>query len=324
MTDASFPLGLTPEQWRPHPLHGETRIWPEKNCFVDLWIGLLHAHRLQPLAALGGTVCIDHLGDQWTFYKPSLADLRRLYGIEVQELTVWRALHDHVREHLAAGRLVSVEADAWWLPDTAATDYRQQHTKTTIVIVKDEPELERLTYLHNAGLFSLSGEDYRQTLSNGALPLPLYAEWIDARRRHALPDDELRRLARDRLSEHLQWIPRDNPVRRFAARYRDDLAVLAGSDNMHSLANYHRWAFAGTRQLGASMELLALHLKWLGGHDEAGEHAIAAAQHAKTLLLKGARAAATGRAPQVDELMDACAQSWDALMKALRCTHRFD
>ena len=40
---------------------------------------------------------------------------------------------------------MSVEADAWWLPDTAGTDYRQQHTKTTIVLA--DIDLEKLEEL---------------------------------------------------------------------------------------------------------------------------------------------------------------------------------
>ena len=35
---------------------------------------------------------------------------------------------DHLVEHVAAGKLVSTEADAFWMPDTAGTDYHRQHT----------------------------------------------------------------------------------------------------------------------------------------------------------------------------------------------------
>ena len=49
------------------------------------------------------------------------AELRELFGLDVQEMTVWRPLLDHVVEQLAAGKLVSTEADSFWLPDTAGT-----------------------------------------------------------------------------------------------------------------------------------------------------------------------------------------------------------
>ena len=62
--------GLDPAAYQRHSLHGEQRIWVEKNCYVDLWIELLHALRLEPLAMLPFTLAIDFEGDQWTFFKP--------------------------------------------------------------------------------------------------------------------------------------------------------------------------------------------------------------------------------------------------------------
>lgn len=311
-----------PSAYRPHALHGDERIWLEKNCYVDVWIALLHTLDLEPRAMLGCAATLDFLGDQWTFLKPDHAELRALYGMQVQELTLWRPLAEHVREHLAAGRLVSVEADAWWLPDTVATDYRRQHTKTTIVIVRDDAVAQRLTYFHNAGLFALEGEDYRQTMANGGLPMPLFAEWIDPGRRRVRAEDELRTMARARLDDHLAWRPQDNPVRRFAARFVQDLAALQlHPDREAALARYHAWAFAGTRQLGAAMELLALHLQWLDAdaHATAAAHALAIAQGCKGLILKGARAAATGRPLQADPMLEAMAADWAALFAA--CGH---
>jgi hypothetical protein len=134
--------------------------WPEKNCYIDLWTGLVRSLDLEPLAMLGHTIAVDFEGDQWTFFKPPHAELRELYGIDVQELTVWRPLADHVVEHLAAGKLVSTEADAFWLPDTAGTDYRSKHTKTTILIDRIDTNAKRIGYFHNAGYFELQGEDY--------------------------------------------------------------------------------------------------------------------------------------------------------------------
>ena len=37
------PSGLAPAgPYVPHPLHDSGRDWPETNCYVDLWIELLH------------------------------------------------------------------------------------------------------------------------------------------------------------------------------------------------------------------------------------------------------------------------------------------
>lgn len=306
-----LPSKLDPRAHQPHTLHGDACSWVEKNCYIDIWIELTHALGLQPLAMMGVAATLDFLGDQWTFLKPSHDDLRTMYGIEVQELNIWRPLADHVREHLMAGRLVSVEADAWWLPDTAATDYRQRHTKTTILILRDEPAAERLTYLHNAGLYRLEGEDYRQTLANGGLAMPLFGEWVDFRRGAMREEDALRRLALDRLKQHLAWRPQDNPVRRFEARFAQDLTVLQGAvDRDRALADYHGWAFATTRQFGASMELLAWHLRWLGLSDTAADAFAGCSQAAKALILKGARAVVAGRALDAQALFATMADGW--------------
>ncbi|HEV7554538.1 MAG TPA: DUF1839 family protein, partial [Kofleriaceae bacterium] len=115
-------------------LHAEDRAWVEKNCYVDIWIEVIHAIGCDPIAMLPFVTAIDFEGDQWTFYKPPHEQLRALYGLDVQELNCWRPLIEHAEEHLAAGKLISTEADAWWLPDTSGTDYRRQHTKSTIVL----------------------------------------------------------------------------------------------------------------------------------------------------------------------------------------------
>lgn len=90
--------GLKPD----HPvvaLNGPDRIWAETNCYTDLWLSVLTALRLDPHACLAYTLAVDFLDDQWTFFKPSHDDLRILYGIDTQEMTLWRPLVEHVLEH---------------------------------------------------------------------------------------------------------------------------------------------------------------------------------------------------------------------------------
>jgi hypothetical protein len=163
-------------------LHAEERIWVEKNCYVDIWIELLHALGLEPRAMLSFVLAINFEGDQWTFFKPPHDDLRSLYGIDVQELNVWRSLFDHALEHLKAGNLISTEADAFWLPDTQGTDYRLQHTKTTIIIEDLDPESGSLGYFHNSGYHRLEGENFkelfRRDMPHDPTFMPLYAELI--------------------------------------------------------------------------------------------------------------------------------------------------
>ena len=101
-----------------HKLHSDDRTWPETNCYVDLWIELLHARGLEPLAGLAFTLGLDYEGDQFTFYKFPHNDLRMLYGIEVQELNLWRPLEVHAAQQYELGRVLLVEVDAFYLPDT--------------------------------------------------------------------------------------------------------------------------------------------------------------------------------------------------------------
>jgi hypothetical protein len=263
------------------------------------------------------------VGDQWTFFKPPPDDLRVLYGIDVQELTVWRPLLDHLREHLAAGRLLSTEADAFWLPDTAGTDYRRGHTKTTILVADLDAEGERLGYFHNAGYFELRGEDFREVLRVGAgddpAALPLFAELVRIDRLMRRDTATLADVASALLRRHFPWRPRSNPFQRFATRLAADLPDLQAQ----GLEHYHRWAFATVRQAGAAFELLAAHLRWLGrqGHPGLGEPADAfeaIGQGAKTLILKGARAVSTRRPLAADELLERLAADWDRGMAALQ------
>jgi hypothetical protein len=224
--------GLDASSYVRSPLHADSCAWVEKNCYVDVWIELLHSLGLEPTAALSMTVAVDFEGDQWTFFKPPHDELRDLYGIDVQELTVWRTLLDHAQEHLAAGKMISTESDAFWLPDTAGTDYRRQHTKSTIVLANIDVAQQRLGYFHNTGYFELAGEDFRQ-LFRVDLPhdpqfMPLYAELVRTDRVAKRSDAELRQIARKFLVSHLVRRPVDNPL-------PTALRARAGSDAARGL-----------------------------------------------------------------------------------------
>ncbi len=106
---------------------------------MDVWIEVLHALGLDPVAAAAFTLSCDFEGDQWTFFKFPPEDLRTLFGIEVAEMNVWRPVVDHVEEQLGLGRLCTVEVDAWFLPDTRGMSYGVDHVKTTIVPIRHRP-----------------------------------------------------------------------------------------------------------------------------------------------------------------------------------------
>ena len=263
----------------------------------------------------GVVFALDFVGDQWTFFKPPLSDLRSLYGIDVQEMTVWRPLLEHAQEHLSAGVLMSVEVDAFWLPDTAGTDYRSAHSKTTIVLNELDVGSRRLGYFHNAGYFELHGEDFGQIFALDAPPSPLppYAELIHIDRSRKRKDGELRALSAALLDTHLAWRREENPISRFQRRFESDLPVL----QQGGLSRYHPWAFAGVRQLGAAFELAALYLRWLRPHaSTTADDFELIARHSKTLILKAARAVNSGRAVDARPLFDEMAQAWDRGMTA--------
>lgn len=314
---------LDPSSYACNPLHSEDCIWLEKNCYVDVWIEVVNALGLDPRAVMPFTLAADFLGDQWVFFKPQHDDLYELYGIGVQELTVWKPLLEHAQEHLSAGRLISAESDAFWLPDTAGTDYRTKHTKSTIVLNDLDIGNRRLGYFHNAGYHQLQGIDFDRTFRiDEALDptvLPLYAEVVNIDRRIARPAEDLRAMSRALVTKYLARRPLSNPIERFRERFEIELPTL----QERGLDHYHAWAFACTRQLGAGFELAAKNLLWIAGED--GHHALTIAAAAfeeiaslnKTFILKGARLVMNKRAFTDQALFDSMSAAWSRGMSTL-------
>jgi hypothetical protein len=316
-------LQLDPTSYARSVLHAESCVWVEKNCYVDIWLEVIHALGLEPRAILPFVAAVDFEGDQWTFFKPPHNELRDLYGIDVQELNVWRPLLEHALEHLAAGKLISTEADAWWLPDTSGTDYRRQHTKSTIVLNDLDLENRTLGYFHNAGYFRLEGEDFARTFRLDQPPdptfMPLFAELVRVDRVVKRPESELTALSVELWRRHLQRAPSDNPVRRFQQRFERDLPLLQDK----GLGYYHAWAFGSTRQLGAAFELATANLQWLTSNGVARLEAAAAefailASANKTFILKGARSAQNRRPFDGAAMFDTMATAWEKGHRLLR------
>jgi hypothetical protein len=310
-------LPLDAASYARHSLHAEDKVWVEKNCYVDIWIEVIHAVGCEPLAIAPFVVALDFEGDQWTFFKPPHDELRELYGLDTQELNCWRPLLEHAEEHLAAGKLISTEADAWWLPDTSGTDYRRQHTKSTIVINDLDVAHRKLGYFHNAGYFMLEGEDFAKTFRLDMAPdpafMPFFAELIRLDRKVIRSADELRAMAKQLLAKHLARRPLDNPIRRFATRFTTDLPELQA----RGLGHYHAWAFATVRQLGAAAELLARHLEWAGGSPVAIAAYDEISRGAKTFILKAARAVNSKKPFDPSAVFEDWAVAWDSAIAAL-------
>jgi hypothetical protein len=313
---------IDPRTYVPHALHRCERAWPESNCYVDVWFEVLHALELEPLACAPFALAADFEGDQWTFFKPPHGELASLYGIDVHELTVWRPLIHHAVEQLSQRKIVLTEVDAYFLPDTAGTDYRRQHTKTTIAIQEIDVERRTLGYFHNAGYHALEGQDFvdvfRLDKPTDPTFMPMFAEFARLARVVHLPTPDLVRTSTTLLGEHLRRRPSQNPVSRFAARFPSDLDWLKSE----GLATYHAYAFASLRQLGAAFELGGAYLRWLEGQgvdglDAAAKHCDSISDGAKALVLKVARVVNTKRAADFSDMLRTMEASWDELMRDL-------
>jgi hypothetical protein len=287
---------------------------------VDLWIELLNALGYQPEAALGFTVTQDFEGDQFTFFKFPPEDLAKLYGLRVQELAIFDRVETHSLEQLQRGRLVLVEVDSFYLPDTRGTSYQNTHGKTTIAINHLDTEQRHLHYFHNAGYFKLEGADYdgifRAEVSDAAAALFPYVEFV--KRAPAESREISLDAALQLLRHHLAVRPKHNPLRAFQQAFPAHAEQLA----QRPMEFFHLYAFNTLRQIGANFELLSSHLNWLMQQGETGlapasSAALDIATAAKTLQFQLARAVARKRFDKLDEALTALATAYDKVFEVL-------
>lgn len=306
-TTSPLAITATPVDYQPHFTHGPQRIWQETNCYLDLWIEVLNALGHDPLPALGCLLAADHDGFNWSFAKQQPEDLRRLYGLEVGEENVWLPMLELIESGTARGVLHTVEVDSWWLPDAAGTAYRSDHVKTTITPTKIDAGRRLLWYIHNAGLYELSGDDFDGVfgLCPDAQPvLPPYIEVIRHRPDRALPG-AMEIIAREQFSRRAAG----NPVERLAT------AVAAAADWLPEagIDKFHPWAFASLRQCGATAELLADFAGYIDGQFTGSAAAAAplreVASNAKSAQFKMARVA-SGRKGDVTPALSAMVTGW--------------
>jgi len=316
-------LGLDPASYAPSALHDAARTFRETNCYVDIWIELLHSLGIDPASAMAFACTVDFEGDQWTFFKPRPEELMRLYGIDVHEMQLYRGTVDHIIEQLRAGRTITIETDSFYLPDTAVTAYRRAHVKSSIAVEAIDPDAQRLRYFHGAGYYELSDDDYRGVfrLRPGGFPedvLPPYVEMIRFDAGPRLGHEELQSCAGETLRRELAYKPARNPWVAFGERLALDLPhLLDESENA-----YHAYAFATIRQCGAAFEAAQSFVDWAfdgSSHATTAREAFARqVSGAKALLFKLARRRAFDPAPAIAQL----ASDWEIAMQALDCLSR--
>ncbi|CAH1669468.1 conserved hypothetical protein [Hyphomicrobiales bacterium] len=311
--------GLDPADYQPHALHHPERLWPETNCYVDLWIEVLHAIGAEPAAMLAFTLTQDFEGDQFTFFKIPLEDLEKLYDIRCTELAIYDRVERHVTEQIGRGRLCLVEMDSYFLPDTRGVSYRTDHGKTTVAINRLDMDGRAIDYFHNAGFFRLEGEDFDGLfrMKDGPEDLPFLPYTEFARFPAALPDRaHLRREAERLLAHHFGRRPAHNPIAGFAARFPEQVRAVAE----RPFDFFHKYAFNTLRQLGSNFELAAAHLDWIGSdgrYAEAAGHARRIAEIAKSTQFQLARAVTRRKFEPLATVLDPAAEAWDKLMAGL-------
>lgn len=314
---AVFP-GLDPDRYFAHALHAQKRMWPETNCYVDLWIEVLSAAGLTPEAMLGFTLTQDFEGDQFTFFKVPLEDLEALYDIKVTELAIFDSVEAHVAAQISRGRLCLVEMDSFFMPDTQGVGYRQEHGKTTVGINRLDTETREMDYFHNGGFFRLAGEDFdgvfQRNLPEGTLPFLPYTEFAKFPKARVSPAHQ-RAVAETLFLRHFSRRPDANPIAAFAAVFPKQVEAVAE----RPFGYFHKYAFNTLRQFGANFELLAAHLAWLDkpAYETAIAEALKISECAKTVQFQLARAVTRKKFDPLATALDPAIAAWDALMDDL-------
>ena len=313
-------LGLDAESYQRSELHGQDRIWVETNCYVDLWIEVLHALGTPPQACAAFTFSIDFDDDQFSFFKYPLEDLRFMWGLDVNEMNPWLPLEEHLELQLSKGRLMTVEIDSWFLPDTAGVSYQLEHVKTSIAAQMINRDEQRLGYFHGQSYYEISGADYQGALRltpETRDQLPPYTELVKLDRFERPDDNELARRAEVLVVQHLKRRPTQNPVTKFRRQFHADLVRLIDGGG----SRFHGYAFATLRQLGAAAEMAASLTSWLESATgralkPATEDLLVVSSTAKSAQFKMARAA-TGRPVDFEPMFDQMQHAWGNALDAL-------
>lgn len=311
--------GLSMEGFVQHPLHRQDSLWSNTNCYMDVWIELLHGMGRRPEPLFAAAVAAETQVEQFEFLKVDHRDLEQVHGIRVGEYDVWTTLLEHVTTHMQAGNVIIVEADAHWLPDTRGISYGIEHTKTSIVPVHVDARNKHLVYLHNEGLHELRGDDFDYVLgeqrSQGIVPAP-YMELVRLDRLNA-PDDDLAREHTIRLLKyHAGRSPVTNPVADLmdVLRSRYQWLATAGMDGYHALC------FETTRQLGvvALLAAEAVRFSQVDHLQPAAEAYLDVSKEAKALQFQLARVARGRQPAAVESTMQTIVSQWAVAANSLQ------
>jgi hypothetical protein len=314
-------LNIDPATYQRHNIHVQERDWAETNCYVDVWIELLHALGHEPIAAMSFTLGIDFEGDQWTFFKFKLADIYRLYNIDVQELAIWKPLTVHIEEQVGWGRPVLVELDSMYLPDTVGTAYKEAHVKTTVSVNLMDIENKKMGYFHAQSYYQLEGQDFIDVFrleNKDASHLEPYVEIAKLTAEKNVTNDELVKTSIIVLKEQLRALPKVNPFLPFKVQLEKDIAWL----KEEGLEMFHHYCFATLRQFGACFEQASFYIDWLiqngeQGLEEARQHYKDISELTKVYQFQLARVVSRGKTIDLTTI-DTLSEHWDKAVSILK------
>lgn len=326
------PLRMRARRHRAHELHRGERIWRDGAGPVDLWIELLHGNGLDPHAGLAFTVTQDFEDDQFTLARLPQEDIEKLYGLQVQELSVFDSLEERAMVQTRRGNIVLVEVDAFFLPDTRAPSYRSEHAKTTIGIDVIDPDAKRLGYFHHTGYHLLDDDDYDGVLrtspahaaeQGGAAGTvhgqALFPHVEFAKRvRDPLAGTALAEVSADLLCAHLLRRPMHNPIERWRAAFPEHVDTMLSRGEAYA----RLCACNVMHPLGANFELLAHYLQWMREHGfdipvstHLGARRIAS--EAMVMQCRLARALSHSKRDLCDASFDAMQEAYDRVVAPL-------
>lgn len=309
---------LSPGGFVAHPLHREDSTWSNTNCYLDVWIELLHGLGVAPEPLFAAAVAADAQIEQFEFLKLDHRDLEEVYGIRVGEYDLWTGLLAQAQTQMTAGNLLILEADAYWLPDTRGVSYGIEHTKTSIVVLAADPARRHLVYLHNEGLHELDGEDFERVLGEdrreGIVPAP-YVELVRLERFAPLDSAAAREQTRRLLRVHAARAPQENPAEALMGILRSRFAWLGRA----GMEGYHALCFETTRQLGVVAMLAAAACRHAEDPplETAASHWDRVSEEAKSLQFQLARVARGRTSKALEATMGSIAEHWAAAAAAL-------
>ena len=261
------PAALDAATYQRHALHAEDRVWVEKNCYVDIWIEVLHALGLRAAgdAAVRRRASTSKAisGRSSSRRTTSCCDL---YGVDVQELNVWRPLLEHARRaprrrqaDLDRGRRVLAARHRGHRLPARSTPRRRSSSRTSISTSSGSATSTTPATTRSRARTS------RRLFRVGAAPdptfMPLFAELVRIDRVVKRPAAELRAMSRALLARHLARRPADNPVRALRrSASRRDLPGLTDEGPRRSITRGRSRRCASSARRWSCLQL---HLRWL-------------------------------------------------------------